>query len=53
MYTKDAWVYTVSFDDGRVIAPSQDSKRRREDIESEGFEECFRLLEKKLRNTYW
>lgn len=53
MYTKDAWAYTVSFDDGRVIAPSQESKRRREEIESDGFEECFRLLEKKLRNTYW
>lgn len=52
MITRDMWVYTVSLDNGRVIAPCQDTKKRREDIEVEGFYECFRLLESKLRNSY-
>jgi hypothetical protein len=52
MITRDMWVYTVSLDNGIVIAPCQDSKKRREDIEVEGFYECFRLLESKLRNSY-
>lgn len=52
MITKDMWVYTVSLENGNVIAPCQDSKKRREDIEVEGFYECFRLLESKLRNSY-
>jgi hypothetical protein len=53
MYTKDAWLYTISYDDGRVIAPTQESRKDRLDVESDGFEECFRLLENRLRNTYW
>lgn len=52
MYTKNMWVYTISLDDGRVIVPTQSSKERREEIENDGFEECFRILENKLRNTY-
>ena len=52
MITRDMWVYAISLDNGRVIAPCQDSKKRREDIEVEGFYECFRLLESKLRNSY-
>jgi hypothetical protein len=46
------WVYMVSLDNGRVIAPSQDSKKKREDVEVQGFYECFQLLESKLRNSY-
>ena len=52
MITRDMWVYTISLDNGKVVAPCQDSKKRREDIEVEGFYECFRLLESKLRNNY-
>ena len=52
MITKDMWVYMVSLENGNVISPCQDSKKRREDIEVEGFYECFQLLESKLRNSY-
>lgn len=52
MCSKDVWLYTISLDNGRSFSPKQDSKKRREDIEAEGFYECFRLLEKKIRDTY-
>lgn len=52
MITRDMWVYTMSLENGKVISPCQDSKKRREDIEVEGFYECFQLLESKLRNSY-
>lgn len=49
MITKNSWVYTISLSDGRVIVPYQESKPNRESIEIEGFYECFRLLENKLK----
>ena len=52
MITRGMWVYMVSLDNGKVIAPSHDSKKKREDIEVEGFYKCFQLLESKLRNSY-
>lgn len=48
MYTKNNWTYTISIENEKVIVTSKESKNKREDIESDGFEECFRILEKKL-----
>lgn len=53
MLTKDVWLFTVSTDNGVTFAPCHETKTKREDIEAEGFYECFRLLEKRLRlDTY-
>ena len=51
MYNPQQWVYTVSLDCGIVFGPTQESKSTREDIEFEGFLECFRVLEKKLKEV--
>lgn len=51
MYAKDMWICTISLDNGRVFAPSNQSKSKREEIEIEGFEECFRLLETKIKRS--
>jgi len=48
MYTKNNWTYTISTENEKVIITSKESKNKREDIENNGFEECFRLLEKKI-----
>jgi hypothetical protein len=42
------WVYTLSMENGLTIAPKQDSKLSREEIECDGFFECFKILDKKL-----
>jgi len=52
MYAKYMWIYTISLDDGRVISSTSHSKSKREDIETEGFEECFRLLESKIKRGF-
>jgi hypothetical protein len=33
-----------------VFGPGNESKTNREDIEFEGFLECFRILEKKIKD---
>jgi len=48
MYNPNQWVYSISFHNGTVIAPSQFSKITREETECDGFIECFRMLEKRL-----
>jgi hypothetical protein len=40
------WVYTISLSDGRVLCPYQESRNSRDEIESDGFIECFRIMEK-------
>jgi len=52
MYAKDMWIYTISLDGGRVISSTNQSKSKREDIETEGFEECFRLLDNRIKRGY-
>jgi hypothetical protein len=49
MITKGSWIFTISLIEGKVIVPYQDSKSNRELIEVEGFYECFRLLENKIK----
>lgn len=50
MYNPKQWVYNISYNNGMVFGPEQSSKESREEIESDGFLECFRVLEKKLVN---
>lgn len=47
MYNPNQWGYSISLHNGSVICPTQQSKPTREDIECEGFFECFKFLEKK------
>jgi hypothetical protein len=51
MYNPNQWVYTISLTNGGIVGPAQFSKESREDIEKEGFTECFKILDKKLSNT--
>jgi hypothetical protein len=50
MITKNSWVYSISLIEGKILFPCQDPKSSRELIEVEGFYECFKLLDYKLRN---
>ena len=52
MYNKHQWVFSISLDNGIVFGPSQTSKPTREEVECDGFNECFRVLEKKLILIY-
>jgi hypothetical protein len=49
MITKNNWVYSISLIDGKCIIPYQNVKENRELIEVEGFNECFKLLENKMK----
>jgi hypothetical protein len=51
MYNPQQWVFSISFNNGAVIGPTQESKSTRDEIECEGFLECFRLLEKKIKEV--
>lgn len=50
MYTPSQWVFTISLRNGVVFGPTQESKITREETETEGFTECFRILDKKLKD---
>jgi hypothetical protein len=50
MYNPHQWVFTVSLHNGIVFGPTQDSKTTREDTETDGFLECFKILDKILRD---
>lgn len=52
MIHKSAWVFTITTDKGQTCAVCSGTKTMREDIEIEGFNECFAILEKKIRNVY-
>ncbi len=49
MMTKNNWVYSISLNEGKIFFPCQNSKTNRELIEVEGFYECFKILENKIR----
>lgn len=51
MYTPHSWSYTISFENGKTICPKHDNKKTREEIEIDGFLECFNYLDKKLRKS--
>jgi hypothetical protein len=50
MYKPNVWTFTVSLHNGIVFGPGNGSKTNREEIEYEGFLECFKILEKLLRS---
>lgn len=52
MYNKNQWSFTISLHNGFVIGGGCNSKQTREEIEVEGFMECFKMLEKKLEVVY-
>ncbi len=49
MYNPNQWVYTVSLKNGIVFGPSQESTQTREESENGGFLECFKILDKIMR----
>lgn len=50
-YSHCHWVYTVTLFNGMCISPCQFSGISREEAEEEGFNECFKLLDKKIRDV--
>ena len=51
MYKPNSWSFTVSLYNGIVFGPGQESKTTRDEIECEGFLECFKIMEKLLRES--
>lgn len=49
IYNPNQWVHTISLKNGIVFGPSQDSVGTREECENGGFLECFKILDKILR----
>lgn len=50
MYRPHQWVFTISLENGIVVGPTQESKKTREQCEIDGFFDCFRLLDKKIKD---
>ena len=48
MYSKENWDFCLSLSNGINMGPSKETKKSREEIECDGFIECFRFLEKKI-----
>lgn len=51
-YHTSLWNYTISLHNGICFGPGNNSKKTREETEEEGFNECFRILDKLLTNNY-
>ena len=51
MYSPYQWVFSISLQNGVVFGPMQCSKANREECEIDGFSECFKILDKKLRDN--
>lgn len=49
MYTKNDWDFCISIHSNVNFSSSKERKRTREEIEIDGFTECFRFLEKKIK----
>lgn len=50
MYNPQQWAFNISLDNGIVFGSVNESKSNREETECEGFHECFKLLDKKIRH---
>jgi hypothetical protein len=48
MYNPHQWAYSISLHCGVVFGPTQESKKTRDEIESDGFLECFKILQSKI-----
>jgi hypothetical protein len=51
MYNPHQWAYSISLHNGVVFGPTQESKKTRDEIECEGFLECFKILQSKIIGT--
>jgi hypothetical protein len=49
MYNPYQWVFTIALGNGFVYGPTTESKSTREEIETDGFYECFKVLDKLIR----
>ncbi len=47
MYNPFQWVYAISLSNGVCFGQTQFSKNTREEVECDGFTECFKILEKR------
>jgi len=45
------WIYTISLSDGRGSFPKQETRKTRDEMEIDGFHECFRVLNGELIDT--
>lgn len=52
MYNPNQWFFSISLQNGTVFGPTQSSKPTREEVEIDGFFECFKQLEKKMELKY-
>ena len=43
-------LYSISLSNGAVFGPTQSWKSNRDEVEVDGFSECFKLLDKKIRD---
>jgi hypothetical protein len=50
MYNPHQWVFSVSLDNGIVFGPTKESRKTREETECEGFLECFKILDRKIKD---
>ena len=50
MLKKNHWVYNISLSNGIVLGPGQKSTSTREETEIEGFFECFKILDKIIKD---
>lgn len=51
MYNPHQWVFSISLHNGIVFGPTQDSKRTREETETNGFIECFKIMDKIIKDN--
>ena len=51
MYNPNQWVFSISLHNGVIFGPTQNSKPTREETETDGFLECFRILDKILKES--
>jgi hypothetical protein len=49
-YTNNNWSYSISTHNGFTFVPSQINRETRDEIEIDGFIECFKTLDKKIIN---
>lgn len=50
MYHPNRWVYSISLYNGIVFGPDQEIQSSRDNVESIGFGDCFKILDKILRD---
>ena len=48
-YGKNSWLYTITLHNNFTLVPLQTNKESREEIEIDGFTECFKILNNKIK----